>query len=96
MHAAETLALPTGKPIEIGVVRAGCCGSGVAPENPIANLKTLYGTGFVKLNDKTGKVERLWDQVHDQGRIITTRENFSPHVAAMCGRRKRENAEWAQ
>ena len=29
------------------------------PENPIANLKVLYGTGAVRLNDKTGKAERV-------------------------------------
>ena len=31
----------------------------VVPENPIANLKVLYGTGRVRLNDKTGKAERV-------------------------------------
>jgi len=28
-------------------------------ENPLANLKTLYGTGAIKLNDETGAVERV-------------------------------------
>lgn len=31
----------------------------VLPENPLANLKTLYGTGAVRLNDETGLVERV-------------------------------------
>jgi hypothetical protein len=29
------------------------------PENPIANLKVLYGTGAVRLNDRTGTSERV-------------------------------------
>jgi imidazolonepropionase-like amidohydrolase len=49
MHGAEALFEPKGKPIEFGVVRA----------DPIANLKVLYGTGAVRLNDETGKAERI-------------------------------------
>jgi imidazolonepropionase-like amidohydrolase len=60
MHAAQTLYKPTGKPIEVGVVRPGMLADMVvAPENPLENLKTLYGSGFVRLNDKTGKSERV-------------------------------------
>jgi imidazolonepropionase-like amidohydrolase len=60
MHAAETLALPSGKPIEVGVVRPGMLADLiVVPENPLANLKTLYANGALRLNDKTGKPERV-------------------------------------
>src|SRR5262249_28710565 len=31
----------------------------IVPENPIANLKVLYGTGAIRLNDQTGQVERV-------------------------------------
>ena len=31
----------------------------VLEENPLHNLKTLYGTGAMKLNDETGKIERV-------------------------------------
>ncbi|MEM1247017.1 MAG: amidohydrolase family protein [Acidobacteriota bacterium] len=31
----------------------------VVPENPLENLKVLYGTGALKLNDETGEVERV-------------------------------------
>ena len=31
----------------------------VVPENPLENLKVLYGTGALKLNDATGDVERV-------------------------------------
>jgi hypothetical protein len=28
-------------------------------QNPIANLKVLYGTGWIRVNDSTGAVERV-------------------------------------
>jgi imidazolonepropionase-like amidohydrolase len=60
LHAAEALFEPKGKPIEYGVVRPGLLADLiVVPENPVANLKVLYGTGAVRLNDKTGKAERV-------------------------------------
>jgi imidazolonepropionase-like amidohydrolase len=60
MHAAQALHEPKNKPIEFGVVRAGLLADlVVVPENPVANLKVLYGTGAVRLNEKTGKAERV-------------------------------------
>ena len=60
LHAAQALFEPKRKPIDFGVVRAGLLADLViVPENPIANLKVLYGTGAVRLNDKTGKAERV-------------------------------------
>jgi hypothetical protein len=69
-HGAQALHEPKGKPIDFGVVRAGLLADLViVPENPIANLKVLYGTGAVRLNDNAGKAERVGGhQVHDQGR----------------------------
>ena len=31
----------------------------IVDQNPLQNLKVLYGTGAVQLNDKTGKAERV-------------------------------------
>ncbi len=60
MHGAQTLYKPKGKPIEFGVVRAGMLADLVVVDaNPLENLKVLYGTGAVKLNDSTGRVERV-------------------------------------
>ena len=92
LHAAEELNKRSGKPIEIGVVRAGMLADlVVAPENPIANLKTLYGTGFVRLNDKTGKVERVggvkW--VIKDGIIYDARKLLDD-VAKMVDKQKKE------
>jgi imidazolonepropionase-like amidohydrolase len=60
LHAAEALHEPTGAAIEFGAVRPGYLADlVVVPENPLANLKVLYGTGAVRLNDQTGKPERI-------------------------------------
>ncbi len=60
LHGAETLHEPKGKPIEFGVVRPGLLADLViVPEDPVANLKVLYGTGAVRLNERTGKAERV-------------------------------------
>ena len=59
-HGAQTLYKPKGKPIEIGVVRPGMLADlVVVEENPLENLKVLYGTGAVRLNDSTGVAERV-------------------------------------
>ena len=45
---------------EFGMVRVGQIADLViAPENPLANFKTLYGTGTGRLNDATGQIERV-------------------------------------
>ena len=31
----------------------------VVDQNPLQNLKVLYGTGAMRLSDRTGKVERI-------------------------------------
>jgi imidazolonepropionase-like amidohydrolase len=60
LHSAQEAFKPLGKPIEYGVVREGMKADMlIVGENPLENLKVLYGTGAVKLNDKTGKVERV-------------------------------------
>jgi len=60
MHGAREIWEPKGEPIPYGVVREGKLADLViVPENPLENLKVLYGTGAVKLNDETGEVERV-------------------------------------
>ena len=31
----------------------------IVPENPLANLKVLYGTGHTRLNRETGAIEQV-------------------------------------
>lgn len=60
MHAAQAIHEPKGKPIEFGLIRPGLLADLViVEENPIENLKVLYGTGFQRLNDETGEMERV-------------------------------------
>jgi imidazolonepropionase-like amidohydrolase len=60
MHAAQTLYKPLGREPEIGVIREGFLADMlIVPENPIENLKVLYGTGWPRLNDQTRRVETV-------------------------------------
>ncbi|HET7274494.1 MAG TPA: hypothetical protein VFI91_04915 [Longimicrobiaceae bacterium] len=57
---AEEIFKPKGTPIEYGIIREGLSADLViVEENPLQNLKTLYGTGAVRINDKTLEVERV-------------------------------------
>jgi imidazolonepropionase-like amidohydrolase len=45
---------------QVGTIRVGRKADLVIVKgNPLANLKLLFGTGSVRLNDATGKVERV-------------------------------------
>jgi len=56
LKGAEALGLDQ----EIGSVQIGKKADfAIVEENPLANLKVLYGTGAIKLNDDTGAVERV-------------------------------------
>jgi len=58
LHAAETLFKPKDREVELGVVRRGALADIlIVDQNPVANLKVLYGIGALKLNDETGKPE---------------------------------------
>ena len=92
MHAAEALYEPKGKPIEFGVVRAGLLADLViVPEDPIANLKVLYGTGAVRLNEKTGKAERVGGiQYTIKDGIVYDARKLLADVAQMVAKQKAE------
>ena len=60
MYGAQELNDPKGLPADFGVIREGLKADFVVvDENPLENLKVLYGTGAVRLNDETGEVERV-------------------------------------
>src|SRR4030095_3746945 len=60
LPGAESLAEPRGQPIEYGVVRPGMLADLVViDQNPLQNFKVLYGTGAIRLNDRTGQPERV-------------------------------------
>lgn len=58
-NGALTLFEPKARPIEFGVIRKGLLADMiVAKENPLANFKVLYATGWPHLDAETGEVER--------------------------------------
>ena len=60
LYGAEELHAPKGTEIDFGILRAGLkADMVVVDENPLENLKVLYGNGAVRLNDETGEVERV-------------------------------------
>jgi imidazolonepropionase-like amidohydrolase len=92
LHSAEEIFRPLGRPIEYGVVRPGLLADmAIVAENPIANLKVLYGNGFVRLNDQTGKVERVggvkWT-IKDG--IVYDAKKLLADVAKMVEKQKKE------
>lgn len=63
LNGAETIFMPRkpwGKPIEYGVVRPGKKADLlVFRQNPLTDFNMLYGTGALRLDEKTGKAERV-------------------------------------
>jgi cytosine/adenosine deaminase-related metal-dependent hydrolase len=60
MYGAQELHDPAGVDPDFGIIRPGLKADLVlVGENPLENLKVLYGTGAVKLDDETGEVTRV-------------------------------------
>jgi hypothetical protein len=94
MNGARTLFEPKGAAIEFGVLRRGLLADMVLVQaNPLANLKVLYGTGAVKLDDATGEVVRhggvRWT-IKDG--IVYDSKQLLADVAAMVEQQKAERA----
>lgn len=93
LHAATLAgARVIGSSGEVGSVRVGKKADLViAPENPLANLYTLYGTGVIRLNDETGEVERVGG-IHYTIRdgIVYDARELLEDVARMVRERKAE------
>ena len=91
MNGAITLAEPKGKAPEFGVVRAGMLADMVlVDQNPLQNFKVLYGTGALKLNDKTGKPEQVGGVKYTiKDGIVYDAKQLLAEVAAMVEKQKR-------
>ena len=92
MHAAEAIFEPKGERIQFGILRPGMKADiAIVGENPIQNLKVLYGTGAVRLNDETGMAERvggvLWT-IKDG--IVYDAKELLADVREMVAAQKRE------
>ena len=98
LNPALTLHEPQGKPIEFGVVRPGLLADLVIiDQNPLENLKVLYGTGALKLNEKTGKTEWVggikWT-IKDG--IVYDAKKLLADVARMVEKQKQERLKTAE
>lgn len=92
MYGAEALFEPKGREMEFGVIRPGLLADLViVEENPLANLKVLYATGAVRLNDETGKPERTTGIVYTiKDGIVYDAKALLADVRAMVSRQKEE------
>jgi imidazolonepropionase-like amidohydrolase len=60
INGGRALYDPKGVAAPIGTVKRGQLADLViTPENPLANFKTLYGTGHLRLNNATNRLERV-------------------------------------
>lgn len=94
MNGAITLAEPKHQSPEFGVVHAGMLADLViVDQNPLQNFKVLYGTGALRLNDKTGKPERVGGvKFTIKDGIVYDAKQLLADVAAMVEKQKRERA----
>ena len=94
MDGAREIFKPLGRPIEYGVIRSGMRADLVVlEENPLANMKVLYGTGAVRLNDATGQVERVGGVKYTiKDGIIYDARALLADVEAMVARQRRQIA----
>jgi imidazolonepropionase-like amidohydrolase len=95
-HGALQLHKPKGleDDLQFGVLEAGMKADMiVVEENPLANLKVLYGTGAVKLNDETGEVERVGGIKYTiKDGIVYDARQLLEDVKEMVRQQKRERA----
>ncbi|HCO46423.1 MAG TPA: amidohydrolase, partial [Erythrobacter sp.] len=60
LDGARSLYEPLGQEPPMGRIAVGQLADLViVPENPLANLKVLYGTGHTRLNRETGAIEQV-------------------------------------
>ncbi len=97
LYGAQALHEPKNKPIEFGIVRPGLLADlVVVDQNPLQNFKVLYGTGAMKLDDRTGKVERVGGVKYTiKDGIVYDARKLLADVAAMVSRAKAAGSQTA-
>ena len=95
MYGAQALHNPKGQEIEFGVIRPGLLADLIiVDENPVANLKVLYGTGAVRLNAQTGIPERVGGVRYTiKDGIVYDAKQLLADVAVMVEAQKAEGGE---
>jgi imidazolonepropionase-like amidohydrolase len=91
MYGAKTLYEPKGETPQIGVVRPGMLADLViVPENPLSNLKVLYGTGHMRLNPQTNRQEKVGGVKYTvKDGIVYDAQKLLAEVAAAVAAEKR-------
>jgi len=94
MHGAEALTEPKNRLPDFGIVRAGMLADMVLVDhNPLHNIKVLYGTGALRLNDRTGQMERVGGIRYTiKDGIVYDAKKLLADVAAMVEKQKKERA----
>jgi hypothetical protein len=91
MYGARTLYEPKGETPQVGVVRVGMLADLViVPENPLSNLKVLYGTGHMRLNPQTNRQEKVGGVKYTiKDGIVYDAQKLLAEVAAAVAAEKR-------
>ena len=91
MYGARTLYEPRGEAAPMGVVRSGMLADLViVPENPLSNLKVLYGTGHMRLNPQTNRQEKVGGVKYTiKDGIVYDAQKLLAEVAASVAAEKR-------
>jgi imidazolonepropionase-like amidohydrolase len=97
-HGAEAIFEPKGEEIQFGVIRPELLADLViVGENPIENLKVLYGTGAIRLNDQTAEADIVGGVEYTiKDGIIYDAKELLKDVELMVEKQKQERGELKQ
>jgi imidazolonepropionase-like amidohydrolase len=90
MNGAVTLAEGSKTPIDRGMIKVGMLADMViVDQNPLQNFKVLYATGALRLNDTTGRNERVGGIKYTiKDGIVYDAKKLLDDVAAMVSKQK--------
>jgi imidazolonepropionase-like amidohydrolase len=90
MNGAKTIFEPKGIKAPFGIVKRGMLADLILVDrNPLRNLKVLYGTGAVELDDETDQVRRVGGVRYTiKDGIVYDSKKLLADVAAMVQRQK--------
>ena len=97
-HGAEAIFEPKGEDIKFGVIRPGLLADlAIVGENPVENLKVLYGTGAVRLNSQTAEAELVGGVLYTiKDGINYDSKQLLKDVEMMVKKQKRERGQLKQ